>query len=88
MKKMIKEYSEKIDGKEIIIKRFESKKSSKKTIIPRGSKTMHQKGSFGWKEPTGREGVSSIYHSNHFRDGAQKKDAMSNGPINIQTRNW
>ena len=89
--KVIEEYTEYDENGDCYngatITRYESPKRKDKTIIPRGSKTMHQKGAFGWRPPTGN-GVSSIYNSEHNRKGRGKQDQLANSKIDIQKRNW
>jgi hypothetical protein len=80
--KIEKEYKE--NG--IKITRYETPKRKDETIIQRGSKTMHQKGAFGWRPPTGN-GVSSIYFSEHERKPRNGGEAKSNGKL-TDKRAW
>ena len=84
--KVLNEYSEKMDGKEVKITRYDEKKR-KKPVVKSSSRIQHQKGAFGWSEPRGN-GVSSIYFSDYYRVPRNGEEGKSNGKLNPQTRAW
>ena len=84
--KVLNEYSEKMDGKEVKITRYDEKKR-KKSGVKSSSRIQHQKGAFGWSEPRGN-GVSSIYFSDYNRVPRNGEECKSNGKCNPQTRAW
>ena len=84
--KILSEYTEKMDGKEVKITRYVEKKR-KKIVKKSSSRIQHQKGAFGWREPRGN-GVSSIYFSDYNRVPRNGEECKSNGKINPQTRAW
>jgi hypothetical protein len=84
--KILSEYTEKMDGKEVKVTRYVEKKR-KKSVVKSSSRIQHQKGAFGWREPRGN-GVSSIYFSDYNRVPRNGEECKSNGKINPQTRAW
>ena len=90
--KKIKEHFEMIDGKEVTVTRFNSKKCKSNNVMKAKNKRP-----FGWREPTkGSSGVSSMYNperngSKYFKGrltAQTKQTGRSSNRITENSREW